>query len=97
MRSRFTAYALGGHGEYLIKTWFPAMAQNLSALELNEKTLDWSRLEVLSKSQKGDEGEVEFNAFYKDDQGKEDVMHERSSFKRINGVWYYVGGVVDGN
>lgn len=93
MRSRFTAYALGGHGEYLMKTWLPAMARNLTALELNERTLDWQRLEVLHKSQKGDDGEVTFNAYYNTD-GVEECMHEVSSFKRINGLWYYVGGVV---
>ena len=95
MRSRFSAYALGGHGEYLMKTWLPAMARSLTALELNERTLDWQRLEVVNKSQKGDDGEVEFNAFYTNDVGEEECMHEVSSFKRIKGLWYYVGGVVE--
>lgn len=95
MRSRYSAYALGGYGEYLMKTWLPAMARNMTALELNERALDWQRLEVLGKSQKGDEGEVEFNAHFINDAGEPDIMHELSSFKRINGLWYYVGGVVN--
>lgn len=78
-----------------MKTWLPAMARNLTALELNERTLDWQRLEVVKKSQKGDEGEVEFNAFYTSEAGEEECMHEVSSFKRIKGQWYYVGGVVE--
>ncbi|GAA5316213.1 MAG: YchJ family protein [Candidatus Pelagadaptatus aseana] len=94
MRSRYSAYALGGHGEYLMKTWLPAMARNLTALELNQKTLEWVALEVIGKNQKGDEGEVEFRASFINDQGDREVMHELSSFKRINGLWYYVGGVV---
>lgn len=30
MRSRYSAYALGGYGEYLLKTWFPPMASGLT-------------------------------------------------------------------
>lgn len=96
MRSRFSAYALGGYGEYLMKTWLPLMARNLTALELNERTQDWQRLEILDKLQKGDSGEVEFNAFFNNETGQEECMHERSSFKRIKGHWYYVGGIIAG-
>ena len=35
MRSRFSAYALGGYGEYLISTWLPASAKGLSILDLS--------------------------------------------------------------
>ncbi len=95
MRSRYSAYALGGYGEYLLKTWFPATAQGLTAEQLSERTLDWQELEVLSKSQKGDEGQVVFRAKYFCENGKEGVMSEVSSFKRVKGHWYYVGGEVE--
>ena len=96
MRSRYSAYALGGYGEYLLKTWLPdeAGAQGLSALQLSEKNTEWVGLDVLAKGQKGDDGWVEFKAYYIDAENDQSVMHECSSFKRIKGRWYYVNGVV---
>ncbi len=95
MRSRYSAYALGGHGDYLLKTWFPAMAKGLMTEELSLRTCDWVELEILNKSQKGDQGTVEFNAWFHNDQGGKQVFHEKSVFQRINGHWLYVGGEVD--
>lgn len=95
MRSRFVAYALGGHGDYLLRTWHPATAAGLAAAELSEKSQDWIRLEVLAKSRQGDTGMVEFNAWYRDETGGESVLHERSEFSLVAGRWLYVGGVVD--
>lgn len=94
MRSRYSAYALGGYGEYLLNTWFPATAQGLSALALSSREFDWEKLEVLSSSQHGDEGNVEFKAWYRKDGGEPQVQHEKSVFQRIGGRWYYVGGEV---
>ena len=95
MRSRYSAYALGGHGEYLLKTWFPATAQGLTAESLSEKDCEWVKLEVLNHAQTGDEGIVEFNAFYHDDSEELQVLHEKSVFQRVAGRWFYVGGEVD--
>lgn len=103
MRSRYSAYALGGYGKYLLATWLPAMAKNLSEQQLSHKESEWLGLEILSKSQKGDDGTVEFKACYreyssneKDDNDKKRVgiLHEKSVFKRIQGKWLYVGGEV---
>ncbi len=95
MRSRYCAYALGGHGEYLMATWLPATAIGLNIADLSEKTLDWQRLEVISSSQKGDSGTVEFKAWYNsEDTGEPEAMHEISEFVRIQSRWYYVGGQV---
>ena len=95
MRSRYTAYALGEYGEYLLSTWLPENTQGLTAESLSEKTLDWIKLEVLNSSQKGDEGIVEFKAYYKDEAGLEKVHHEKSIFKRIGRNWYYEKGDVE--
>ncbi len=89
MRSRFTAYFLGGYGEYLLKTWFKAAELGLAAEELSRHSVNWQKLEVLNTSDQGDRGEVEFNAYYSG-HGKLLLMHERSLFKRIKGIWYYV-------
>jgi SEC-C motif-containing protein len=95
MRSRYTAYALGGHGDYLLRTWFPATAQGLTAEQLSQRELNWQKLEVLTKSQNGDEATVEFKAYYLPKNADQlAVMHEHSEFQRINGRWYYVGGRV---
>ena len=94
MRSRFCAYFLGGFGDYLYDTWFPATAKNISAIELSKKEQDWQRLEVISKSQTGDEGFVEFNAWFLEG-GELQVLHEKSVFSRVQGRWLYVGGEVD--
>lgn len=95
MRSRFTAYYLGGFGDYLLDTWFPATSKGLNAIELSEVSCDWQRLDVLDKSQSGDEGFVEFNAWFIDENGNEAVLHEKSVFTRVAGRWFYVGGEVD--
>lgn len=92
MRSRYTAYALGGYGQYLLDTWFPVTAQGLNAAELSLVAVNWQRLEVIGKSQSGDEGHVEFKAYFTEGVDETvQVMHEHSEFRRIAGRWYYVG------
>ena len=53
MRSRYSAYALGGYGEYLVKTWHPKSAQGINAAELSIRSTDWQSLEIVEKTQKG--------------------------------------------
>ncbi len=91
MRSRFTAYKLGGYGEYLLKTWFPLMTKGLTVPDLSKKTRDWQQLEIVNKSQQGDDALVEFKATFIDESGADKVHHEYSIFKRIKGIWLYVG------
>jgi SEC-C motif-containing protein len=95
MRSRYCAYALGGHGDYLLRTWFPATAGGLTAEALSQRDCRWIGLTVLAKQQRGDKGMVEFRARYHDSDGQERVMHEKSVFQRIAGRWLYVGGEVN--
>jgi SEC-C motif-containing protein len=95
MRSRYSAYALGGYGDYLLQSWFPATAKGLTAESLSQRSCDWIELQILHKSQKGDQGTVEFNAWFHNDKGDKEVLHEKSVFQRIDGLWLYVGGEVD--
>lgn len=95
MRSRYTAYALGNQGEYLLKTWAPEYSTGLTAASLSEKNHEWVKLEILNSHQKADQGMVEFNAYYKAEDGVLNVLHEKSTFRRMNGRWYYVEGEVD--
>jgi SEC-C motif-containing protein len=92
MRSRYTAYALGNYGEYLLATWLPESSKGLTAAPLSEKSLEWVKLEVLNSDQNGDEGRVEFKAYYKTDDEELSILHEMSSFRRIARRWYYVEG-----
>lgn len=96
VRSRFSANALGDHGEYLMSTWFPASAKGLTEAELSEKTVDWQRLKIISSSQQGDNGTVEFKAWFSKSPNSEEleIMHEVSEFVRIQSRWFYVGGRV---
>lgn len=94
MRSRFTAYALGGYGVYLMGTWLNSETLGLNPALLNVSDGDWYQLEIVRKSQKGDSAEVEFKAYYRDASGTEQVLHERSEFQRIAGQWYYVKGTL---
>jgi SEC-C motif-containing protein len=91
MRSRFTAYKLGGYGEYLLKTWFPLTSQGVNAAELSQQSRDWQQLKIINKSQQGDNGFVEFEARFLDVAGNHQIQHERSVFKRVDGTWLYVG------
>ena len=94
MRSRYSAYALGNHGEYLLRTWFPPTAGGLTAEMLSRRSSAWLQLTVLGKQQQGDKGFVEFEAHFRDAEGVEQVMHEKSVFQRSGGRWLYVGGEV---
>lgn len=95
MRSRYSAYCLGDYGDYLLQTWFPATARGLTAEALSRRECEWEKLEVLHKSQNGDQGFVEFKAWYKNASGESQLLHEKSVFQRIGGRWLYVGGEIE--
>ena len=92
MRSRYSAFTLGGNGKYLLSTWLGADTLGMEAEELSESDVNWVRLEIIDKSQQGDNAIVEFKAYHRDEVNGEQVLHERSSFQRINGCWYYLSG-----
>ena len=94
MRSRFTAYAIGGHGQYLLDTWHPAHVRGNTANSLSLKTHDWRRLEILQSGQHGNRGGVEFVAEFVDNKGVPQRHHEVSVFERHKGRWYYIDGRV---
>ena len=96
MRSRYSAYTLGGYGEYLLKTWFPPMASGMTATELSKRTQQWLSLEIIGSGSKGADGWVEFKATSQVNRVNS-VMHERSIFSLIGGRWLYIGGEVTFN
>lgn len=90
MRSRYSAYALGGYGDYLLKTWFSPMAKGLTAQALSEKAQQWVSLEVVGSGVTDQQGWVEFKATYLED-SKQRVMHEKSVFTLSGDCWLYIG------
>ena len=96
VRSRYTAYALGGdrNREYLVRTWHPATAKNIHLADLIASGHAWTNLEILDAKQKGDLARVEFRASYSVDGGPQQIHHEISAFHRHKGVWLYLEGEI---
>lgn len=92
MRSRYSAFALG-LPEYLLDTWHQSTRP--ASLEL-DADIKWYRLDIISRSlgtPHDATGAVEFEAYYKGAQTGS--QHERSSFVRERGRWFYLGAEAD--
>lgn len=99
VRSRYAAYALSALGEpayreYLVNTWHPATAKNISMADLIADGHVWKGLEITGAKQKGDLARVEFRARYAVDDGPDRIHHEVSAFHRHKGAWLYLEGEV---
>jgi SEC-C motif-containing protein len=96
MRSRYSAYALG-EIDWIYQSQLPEGRQFIDrrATEEWSKRAEWQRLEVLEQTDGGAddaEGVVEFKAYYR--MGDEAIAHhEIASFRRVDGVWYFVDGI----
>ncbi|MFT5888552.1 MAG: SEC-C motif-containing protein [Zhongshania sp.] len=95
MRSRYSAFCVG-NAEYLMATLHPDRHRTESIKALRNSFVDthWHSLRILScdKGLAGDTGgEVEFTAFYSNNQ-QIVQLHERSRFLSINSIWYYLDG-----
>lgn len=90
MRSRYAAFALGGHGQYLLDTWHPDTAPAVNADDLGSVDSNWLGLDILDTTQQGDRGTVEFCARFFDEQGNPQTHRENSRFVRMKGRWYYL-------
>ena len=93
MRSRYTAFAMRD-SNYLLKTWHGSTRP--SALDFTTDATQWKKLEIL-ETVSGEEGAtrgiVEFKAYFVE-RARREVLHERSSFLKENGLWYYLDGVM---
>jgi SEC-C motif-containing protein len=95
MRSRYSAH-IEGNVDYILDTYLPEQRAKLSRedIELSTKNIQWCGLDVIDAPvvNQGDEhGVVEFQAKYMVD-GRAQILHERSSFQRLDGKWFYVTG-----
>jgi len=94
MRSRYSAFAVGDLA-YLARSWHPGTRPRKIH---DDPTRRWTGLTVLSTERGGlldQEGTVEFEARHtggsEDEPGEDHVVHERSTFARVDGRWVYVG------
>ncbi|WP_047417970.1 YchJ family protein [Cellulophaga sp. Hel_I_12] len=94
MRSRYTAFTMA-NGEYLMKSHHSTTRpiKDQKSIEAWAKSVNWIRLEILETTkgkQSDEEGTVSFKAFYFEN-GKVELIHEKSAFVKENGHWVYVG------
>ncbi|NVN86640.1 MAG: zinc chelation protein SecC [Rhodopseudomonas sp.] len=93
MRSRYTAFALNNF-DYIYETTDPERRDLFD----HDTNRDWmsrstfTGLEVLSHSERGSKGTVEFIARFRRDGVAEQRHHERSQFRKHRGRWYFSDG-----
>jgi SEC-C motif domain protein len=98
MRSRYSAYVIND-AQYLMDSTHFSTKFNFSKSQIEAwaKQSSWQKLEIVN-TQNGlkndDSGKVEFKAYYKDSKGVSHIHHEKSSFKKEEGRWYFVDGNV---
>lgn len=97
MRSRYSAFVLG-LVDYLVETTHPDnRAKNLKEeIAFTCKALVWTKLEILSLWQGGENdkvGKVLFRASFVE-KDKVGVHEEHSRFKKFGKVWMYLDGEV---
>ena len=94
MKSRYSAYALG-NGRYLVDTAVPEnrYEADVALIEEHSRHTRWLSLQIISSSESGDEGMVEFKAFYEENGGIK-VLHEKSRFIKSDGRWLYADGTL---
>jgi SEC-C motif-containing protein len=88
MRSRFTAHVLRDY-RHLHRTDLETARRPYVEQDEGEPT-PWTRLVIHAHEpgSKPDTAFVDFSAYYKAGDG-EQALHEKSSFTRVDGIWYY--------
>lgn len=99
MRSRYTAYKIG-QAEYLYQTTHATTRGKYKVSEIDSwsKENSWTKLEIISVEHgriKDSRGIVEFKAFFRDKNEKNNIHHERSTFMKEDGQWYYLKGEIN--
>jgi SEC-C motif-containing protein len=93
MRSRYTAYTLGLL-DYIEATMFGKALERFhdDAHSLANSRQTFVNLTILSATESDNFGEVEFKAYYIDEQDRLHCLHEKSQFIKNNENWYYIDG-----
>jgi SEC-C motif-containing protein len=95
MRSRYSAFALK-QMKYVEDTTDPQtkVGFDMKANEEWAQAAQFQNLEVLSSSQDGNKGMVEFKATFQIGDQEPQVHHEVSKFRKQAGIWYFRDGKV---
>ncbi len=98
MRSRYSAYCVKNI-DHVEATHAPGGDEEFDRNVANDmaNNVDWCGLQigrVTGGGEKDDEGTVEFWASFKMN-GMDQAHHEISNFKRFDGKWLYVDGILD--
>ncbi|WP_313028860.1 YchJ family protein [Soonwooa sp.] len=90
MRSRFSAFAIP-NADYLWETTLSSKRKFHDKAELQEwgEINTWTKLEIIKTPALN---QVEFKAYYTDQDGNSQIHHEFSYFQPVKGRWYYVSG-----
>lgn len=91
MRSRYVGFAIH-HTDHVLRTWDEK--KRPKGLNFEDNPVSWIGLEVHSTSAgaiNDDGGEVEFTATYIEN-GMICKLREKSTFRKKEGLWYYVYG-----
>lgn len=92
MRSRYSAF-VKGDTQYLLTTWHPVSRPGNVDIDQHQQWLGLKIRAVKDGSECDDQGEVEFIARCKIN-GRAYRLHETSTFRRQNGQWFYLEGVI---
>ena len=98
MRARYTAYAKGAI-PFILETTLEEKRKECDEKAIRDWSLNsqWHKLEIISTSGGGEdqsEGIVEFIAHFTE-YGVKKNLHEKGTFKKLNGIWYYVDGTIE--
>lgn len=90
MRSRYSAYVVK-NADYLIATTHESTRNLFSKDEILSWASEnqWQKLKVIAF----DATTVEFQAFFRGPDANDCIHHERSTFEKVNGHWFYMDGI----
>jgi SEC-C motif domain protein len=97
MRSRYTAFVVGNI-EHVDRTHAAEIRDDFNRAEAERaaEEIEWLGLDIRRVSEEVDTGTVEFMVRMRRD-GQELAQYEVSSFRRIDGNWFYTGGKTSPN
>ncbi len=95
MRSRYSAFVTH-QLDHIERSHAPEIREDFNRAEAERmaEECEWQGLEIRSATEDGDSAEVEFVIRFSR-QNKDMIQLERSSFRRENGEWLYVGGEIN--
>lgn len=91
MRARYSAFVVQNI-DFLFNTFHPTNRRFQSKQEIKNWALEnkWMQLEIIETSTQT----VTFKAHYLDPDFETQIHYEKSNFRQLNNIWYYVDGKI---